>query len=117
MNTLQKVYDKLADDKTKLANHNVELSLIVELMDIGDYLNSKSKEFEETINEILRLQPKALGEKKELLAQFTYYKKVLSEVEKSSKDLGVDWKSTVYKSDVDKTIKKINDLILKSEKK
>ena len=116
MNTLKTIYEKLSD-KTNLTKHKVELSLVVELMDLEDYASSKVKELETTINELLPLQSKASKVKKELSGVFSDYKKMLTKVEKSYKELGLEWSGTPYKSDSDKLIKKVNDVIVKSEKK
>jgi hypothetical protein len=116
MNTLKTIYDKIGA-KTNLVKHKVELSLVVELMDLEDYASSKVKELEITIDELLPLQIKATKVKKELSGVFSDYKKMLIKVEKSYKELGLEWGGTPYKSDSDKLIKKVNDVIVKSEKK
>lgn len=115
MNTLQNIYDKL-NFKTELEKHKVELSLVTELMDLGELATSRSLELEKTIDQILGLENKAFNEKKELIQFYSSYKKILGEVEVSYKELGLDWKSTPYKSDSDKLVKKINSVMVEYEK-
>lgn len=111
--------DKIKEliNKSELASQKVELSLVSELMDLDDFVNSKAMQFEKTIDEILTLKTKAAKEKNDLLNPYESFNKVLKQVEASYKELGLDWKSESLKSDADKTIKKVNDVIAKSEKK
>lgn len=111
--------DKIKEliNKSELASQKVELSLVAELMDLDQFVNSKAIQFEKTIDEILTLKTKAAKEKNDLLNPYESFNKVLKQVEASYKELGLDWKSESLKSDADKTIKKVNDVIAKSEKK
>lgn len=111
--------DKIKEliNKSELASQKVELSLVSELMDLDDFVNSKAMQFEKTIDDILTLKTKAAKEKNDLLNPYESFNKVLKQVEASYKELGLDWKSESLKSDAYKTIKKVNDVIAKSEKK
>jgi hypothetical protein len=111
------IADITAKVEAKLASQKVELSLVGELMDLDEFVNLKANQFEKTIDEILTLKTKAAKEKDDLLNPFESFESVLKEVEASYKELGLDWKSESLKIDADKTIKKVNDVIAKSEKK
>ena len=101
MNTLQNVYDKLAD-KTELAKHEVELGLINDV----DKLNTNLSQLFQAVNKFYGFKAQAvnyaLGQSKEMTDTISKADNLVNIAIKQAKELGLDLNS--------------NDTILKYKK-
>ena len=96
MNTLQNVYDRLSD-KTELAKHEVELALVDDLNKvISDYTKSNAN-YQIVFNENKQLDDKFMALKLKAREFYAFDKKtyseaqkVISNITKQAKDLGID---------------------------
>ena len=96
MNTLQNVYDRLAD-KTELAKHEVELALVDDLNKvISDYTKSNAN-YHIVFDEHKQLDDKFMALKLKAREFYAFDKKtyseaqkVISNITKQAKDLGID---------------------------
>jgi len=115
MNTLQTIYNKLAD-KTELAKHEVNLGLVDDLKKDETLIISQVKTIEDLLGQVVNLEDKAKGYKNELMKNFDKFNSLISKITISYKELGLDWNQSETKSDALKTIKRVGDLIAKYKK-
>lgn len=97
MNTLQNIYNKLAEDKTELAKHEVNLSLLNTLNDAAAFTQSavdNANKLSYSLGEATTLWNKSFAKiKTEMInaeAGIIKAYKVISEINKQAKDLGID---------------------------
>ena len=115
MNTLQTIYNKLAD-KTELAKHEVELGLVDNLKKDETLILSQVKIMEDLLGQVVNLEDKAKDYKNELIKNFERYESLISKITISYKELGIDWNESETKTDTAKTIKRVGDLVIKYKK-
>lgn len=110
MNTLQKVYDKLAD-KTELVKHEVELALIDDLNKIiNDYKKSNAN-YQIVFNEHKQLDDKFMALKLKAREFYAFDKKIYAEsvkiinnITQQAKELGIDTKNIKGLQDLNQLI-------------
>ena len=96
MNTLQNVYDRLSD-KTELAKHEVELAVIDDLNKVLNEYTKSNSNYEIVFKEHKQLDDKFMALKTKAREFFAFDKKTYSEAQKvianitkQAKELGVD---------------------------
>jgi|LakMenEpi03Aug12_release.lakeMendotaPanAssembly.Ray.scaffolds.fasta_scaffold1651877_1 hypothetical protein len=122
MNTLQNIYNKLSEEKTELAKHEINLGTIEEIAFAFKQINAVNDKFNK-LDAIVQKNIVPLNDAyKQLLSNKDYEKKTISSLDKLaatliklSKDLGIDYKQIpAYKQIMDgySLANQVNDSIV-----
>ena len=98
MNTLQNVYNKLAD-KTELAKHEVKLGLAQDMSKSYDLVLSSLLNLSDQLDSILKAENRAGEIRNGLMKQYTQFTNVEAEVKQAHKELGLDYSTSKYGPD------------------
>ena len=114
MNTLQNVYDKLAD-KTELAKHEVELGLIQELESSSKKNNALLNELDKELTNFFSLKTRITGMSARLLRDNNAITEKIYKATKATKELGLDspelFKYSKFASDISLFLKETTNKI------
>jgi hypothetical protein len=109
MNTLQNVYNKLAD-KTELAKHEVELAIIDELVSLTKVVNDTIGGFNKT-NEILIKEARmAVTQATNAQKEFQKVDKILMSMKKQFADLGLNYLDNANVKTAVALVEKVRDI-------
>jgi hypothetical protein len=94
MNTLQNIYNKLAEDKTELAKHEVELANINDFNKAVQGTEYLYKEFNKVYGELDKLVPSVIKEGEAYLISLDNAMDKSNELFTKFKEIGLDWTAT-----------------------
>jgi len=110
MNTLKSVFSKIAEDKTELAKHEVELGLLDDL----NSLNSQGETLRQGVNKFYSLQNQMIAYAKEERAKFVKYlttsQKLIQASENKAKELGININDNISYKNAKDRIAEINNV-------
>ena len=94
MNTLQNIYNKLAEDKTELGKHEVELANIGDLVKLTSDADKKLKEFNDYYAQLDKLAPTIIKSGQLYVEALNKARDLYNEVAPKFKELGLDFTIT-----------------------
>ena len=110
MNTLQTIYNKLAD-KTELAKHEVELSNINELKAMIESNKGEVKNFEQVKKEIEIVNRRIVVSSEQTKQSLKKTAKVLDEFNKKASNLGLNATDVKEYVDLSKSFSELNTIV------
>jgi hypothetical protein len=95
MNTLQNIYNKLAEDKTELAKHKVKLAKLDDLIKIVKNGEKNVKNFNDINSQLIKLAREAVKSGEAFRVNISEINNLGSALEKQFKDLGLNYLENV----------------------
>ena len=94
MNTLQNIYNKLAEDKTKLGKHEVELANIGDLVKLTSDANNKLKQFNDYYAQLDNLVAPIIKSGQLYVQALNNARDLYNEIFRKFQELGLDFTIT-----------------------